>query len=51
MIKVIKIVKKSVKNYIFNKKTQRDTQMGCVIILDTCFDKDADQVWIFGSKS
>ena len=39
------------KNDIFNKKTQRDPQTGCVITLDSCFDKDADQVWIFGSKS
>ena len=39
------------KNEIFNKKTQRDPQTARVITLDTCFDKDADQVWIFASKS
>ena len=39
------------KNEIFNKKTQRNPQTGRIITLDTCFDKDADQVWIFASKS
>ena len=43
--------KKVGKNEIFNTKTQRNPQTGRIITLDTCFDKDADQGWIFASKS
>ena len=41
MIKMIKIVKTSVKMKFLIKKRLRYPQMGRVITLDACFDKDA----------
>ena len=51
MIKMIKIVKTSVKMKLLIRKQQRDPQTGRIITLDACFGKDAGQVQSFGSKS
>ena len=41
MIKMIKNVKTSVKMKFLIRKRKRDSQMGCIITVDACFDKDA----------
>ena len=49
MIKMIKIVKISVKMKLLIRKQQTDPQTGRIITVDACFDKDDGQVSIFES--
>ena len=43
--------KKVGKKRFLIRKQQRDPQWDRLVILDACFDKDGDLVWILGSTS